>query len=192
MRSLSGILSLVAASCVLALWAPRVCADVSLTTSWERPVIFKIVDAESAGPPSQALLIIKTEKRVTGSAEPVYFYSVSKVPVTGLADYRISSTSTGADVRVVAPGYALLTQKLLWKALPDRKIDSSGIETSVPTITLEVKPLREARAWQREFRFIIAPELEDLLPLQPPFLSRDEHRIINEFLNRERDRMLGL
>jgi hypothetical protein len=192
MKSLRGVLSLFAAICLLALWSPPVSADVNLTTSWERPVKFKLVDAESEGPLSQALLILKTEKRTEGSAQPVFFYEVVKGSVTGLAEYRVSEKSPGAEVWVVAPGYALLTKKLLWKDLPGRQIDSSGLETSVPTIPLTVKPLPEASAWQREFRFVIVPELEDLLQLQPPFLSRDEHRTINEFLNRERDRILGL
>ncbi len=192
MISLRGFFALVAAICLLALWHPSASADVNLTTSWERPVQFKVVDVESEGPLSQALLIIRTEKRTEGSPDPVFFFEVIKGAVTGLAEYRVSEKSPGAEVRVVAPGYALLTQKLLWKDLPARQIDSSGLEASVPTITLKVKPLPEARAWQREFRFVIVPELEDLLQLQPPFLSRDEHRTINEFLNRERDRMLGL
>ncbi len=192
MRSLRGALALVVASGLLAIWSPGVNADVNLTTSWERAVQLKIVDLESEGPLSQALLIIKTEKRAEGSADPVYFYDVMQGSVTGLADYRVGEKSPGADVRVVVPGYALLTQKLFWKDLPARQIDSSGLEKTVPTITLTLKPLPQASDWQREFRFVIAPELEDLLQLQPPFLSRDEHRTINEFLNRERNRMLGL
>jgi hypothetical protein len=185
-------LSLVVASGLLALWSPGVNADVNLTTSWERPVKFKIVDVESEGPLSQALLIIKTEKHTEGSADPVYFYDVMQGSVTGLVDYRVSEKSPGADVRVVVSGYALLSQKLSWQDLPARQIDSSGLETTIPTITLTLKPLPKASDWQREFRFVVAPELEELLQLQPPFLSRDEHRTINEFLNRERDRMLGL
>jgi len=192
MRALLCFFALVASSCLLALWPYPVCADVNLTTSWERPVKFNVVDADSEGPLSQPLLIIKTAKHAEGSAEPVFFYEVIKGSFAGFGDYRVSEKSTGAEVRVVAPGYALLTQKLLWKDLPPRKIDSFGLETSVPTITLMVKSLSEASAWQREFRFVIVPELEDLLQLQPPFMSRDDHRTINEFLNRERDRMLGL
>ena len=192
MRFLRGVFSLVVASGLLAFWSPRLDADVNLTTSWERPVQLKIVDVASEGPLSQALLIIKTEKHAEGSADPVYFYDVMQGAATGLADYRVSEKSPGADVRVVVPGYALLTQKLFWKDLPARQTDSSGLETTIPTITLSLKPLPKASDWQREFRFVIAPELEDLLQLQPPFLSRDEHRTIQEFLNRERDRMLGL
>ena len=192
MRFLRGVFSLVVAGGLLAFWSPRLDADVNLTTSWERPVQLKIVDVESQGPLPQALLIIKTEKHAEGSADPVYFYDVMQGAATGLADYRVSEKSPGADVRVVVPGYAILTQKLLWQVLPARKLDSSGLDVDAPVIVLTVKPLPEDRQWLREFRFVIAPEMEDLMQLQPPFLSRDEQRIIEEFLNRERDRLLGL
>ena len=180
------------AICLTGLWIPWADAALSLSTSWERPVTFKLVDADSNGPLDEALLIIKTEKRAEGSPEPVYFYDVLKGPATGLIDYRISEKSAGAEVRVVRHGYALLTQKLLWQALPARKLDSSGLDVDAPVIVLTVKPLPEDRQWLREFRFVIAPEMEDLMQLQPPFLSRDEQRIIEEFLNRERDRLIGL
>jgi hypothetical protein len=180
------------AICLIGFWGPPADAGLSLSTSWERPVTFKLVDAESSAPLDEALLIIKTEKRAEGSTEPVYFYDVVKGPTTGLIDYRVSEKTPGAEIRVVRHGYALLTQKLLWQSLPARKLDSSGLDIDAPVIALPAKPLSEEKGWLREFRFVIAPELEDLLQVQPPFLSRDEQRTIDEFLNRERDRLLGL
>lgn len=177
---------------VLPVGLPQAAAEVTLITSWERPVKFKVLDAVTDAPVPQALLIVKYEKRTEGRDEPLPFYDVMPAAVTGLADYRVSSQSPGAEIKVVAPGYRLLTQKLSWQGLPPRQFDSSGLETSVPVFPLALKPLDQEGAWKREFRLVIVPELEDLLPLQPPYLSRDELRVINEFLNRERNRMLGL
>lgn len=171
---------------------PQAAAEVSLVTSWERPVKFKLLDAVTQDPVPQALLIVKNEKRTEGRDEALSFYDVIPAAVTGLADYRVGSQSPGAEIKVVAPGYRMLTQKLSWQGLPPRRFDSSGAETNLPVFPLELKPLDQDGAWKREFRLVVVPELEDLLPLQPPYLSRDELRMINEFLNRERNRMLGL
>jgi hypothetical protein len=177
---------------LLAFWSIPVYADLNLTTNWERPVQFKVVDVESEKPLAQPLLIIKSAKRTESSAEPIAFYDVIKGAVTGFADYRVDENSTAAEVWAIVSGYKLTTHRVLWKELPARQMDSSGMEVNVPTITLALKPVGKASDWQREFRLVIAPELEDLLQLKPPYLSGDEHRAISEFLNRERDRMLGL
>ncbi len=177
---------------LLVFWGFPVYADFNLTTSWERPVQFKVIDIESEEPLAQPLLIIKSEKHTESSAAPIAFYDVIKGSVTGQAEYKVDEKSTVAEVWAIVSGYKLTTHRILWKELPARQMDSSGMEVNIPTITLTLKPVGKASDWQREFRLVIAPELEDLLQLKPPYLSGDEHRAISEFLNRERDRMLGL
>jgi len=167
-------------------------AEMTLTTSWERPVKFKVVDAESGAPIAQPLVILKMEKHLEGTEAALPFYDVMQGAATGFADYRVSTKSLSAVVMVLVPGYRMLTQKLIWKDLPARQFDSAGIETSVPTITLAVTPLGRASGWPREYRFVIVPELEDITPLSPPYLSREEKKLLEEFLRREENRLLGL
>lgn len=192
MTTLRVFLTTVAAIILIALNCPQVDAAINLTTSWERAVKFKVIDAESGKAISQSLLIVKTKKSVEGSAEPVFFYDVVKGSVSGLADYRVDTKSPNAEVWVIVAGYKFTIHNVLWNELPTRQMDNSGIEENIPTITLTLKPLEKPSAWQREFRLVVAPELEDLQTLHPTFLSNDKQRIIREFLNRERDRMLGL
>lgn len=185
--------ALVAAIVFMSLtWGHDCRAEVTLTTSWERPVRFKIVDAHSNMPLSQPLVILKVEKHLEGAEGALPFYDVMQGSATGVADYRVSNKSLSAEVRVIVSGYNLLTRKLLWQELPPRQFDSAGIETSVPTITLAMKPLDKASAWQREYRLVIVPELEDITPLSPPYLAPDEKRLLDEFLRREDNRLLGL
>lgn len=183
---------LAAAISLLVVFCSSSFADVSLTTSWDRQVKFKVFDAESEEVLSQPLLIIKSEKRTETTAEPIPFYDVIKGSETALIDYRVDAKSPLAEVWAVVPGYKLTTHRILWQELPARQMDGSGLEVNFPTVLLPLKPVGNAKDWQREFRLVIAPELEDLLRLKPPYLSADEHRAISEFLNRERDRMLGL
>ncbi len=177
---------------LLLVLCPQAEAAINVTTSWERPVIFKIIDAESGKALPQPLLIIKMEKNVEGSAESLSFYDVVRGSASGLADYQVDTKRVSAEVWVIVADYKFTTHNVLWKDLPARQVDSSGVEREIPILPLALKPLEKASSWQREFRLVVAPELEDLQTVHPPFLSADEQRIIREFLNRERDRMLGL
>lgn len=191
MMALRTTLSLMMVSILLVSWNPQLCAAVNITTSWERPVTFKVVDINSAAALSQPLLIIKKVKLAEGVAEPIPFYEVITGSSAGLADYLVEVKSEGVEVRVIVPGYVLSTRKLLWNELPPRELDGFGSEKKIPTITLALQPLAKASDWKREFRLVIEPELEDLLPLKPPHLSKEGHRAINEFLNRERNPKLS-
>jgi hypothetical protein len=137
-------------------------------------------------------VVIKMEKRLEGMESALPFYDVMQGAATGFADYRVSTRSLSAVVMVVVPGYRLLTQKLLWQELPARQFGSAGNETSVPTITLAMTALGQASAWRREYRLAIVPELEDITPLTPPYLAPDEKKLLEEFLRREENRLLGL
>ena len=75
--------------------------------------------------------------------------------------------------------------------MPPREYDSFGLEKNLPRLTLALKPLPKASDWKREFRLVVVPELEDILQMKPPYLSKEEQRVINEFLNRERHSPLG-
>ena len=108
-----------------------------------------------------------------------------------LVDYLVEVKSEGVEVRVIVPGYELLTRKVLWNKLPPRELDDFGSAKKIPIITLPLKPLAKASDWKREFRLVIVPELEELILLKPPQLSKQGHRAINEFLNRERNPALG-
>lgn len=192
MRPVRELLLLASAFCLLAFCALPVHADLNLTTSWDRLVKFKIVDAESDEALPQPLVIIKSEKRTEGRTEALAFYDVIKGSMAGQAEYRVDEKNAVAEVWAIVPGYKLTTHRVLWKELPARQMDSSGMEVNIPTLTLGLKSVGQPSDWKREFRLVIAPELEDLMQLKPPFLSADEQRAISEFLNRERDRMLGL
>lgn len=189
--ALRNILSLVLVSFLLVSWSHQLYAAVNITTSWERPVNFKVVDHDSAAALSEPLLIIKKVKLAEGVADPIPFYEVITGSAAGLADYLVEVKSEGVEVRVIVPGYVLLTRKVLWNKLPPRELDDFGSAKKIPMITLPLKPLAKASDWTREFRLVIVPELEYLMTLKPPQLSKDGHRAITEFLNRERHPTLG-
>lgn len=190
MNALRGALLLAMVSFLLVSWRSDLSAA-NITTSWERPVVFKIVDADSGAALSQPIVIIKQAKLFEGSVEPIHFYDVITGSAAGLAEYQVEVKSDGAEVRVIVPGYLLLTRKVSWKELPPRELDSFGLEKNLPRLTLTLKPLPKASDWKREFRLVVAPELEDILQLKPPYLSKEGQRVINEFLNRERHPPLG-
>ncbi|MFC1779090.1 hypothetical protein ACFLZU_01945 [Thermodesulfobacteriota bacterium] len=191
MMALRTALSLVLVGFILASWSPRLYAAIDITTSWERPVTFKVVDVDSAAALSQPLLIIKKVKLAEGIAEPIIFYEVLTGSTAGLVDYLVEVKSEGVEVMSIVPGYGLSNRKVFWNELPPRELDGFGSEKKVPTITLALKPLPKASDWKREFRLVIVPELEELILLKPPQLSKQGHRAINEFLNRERNPALG-
>ena len=87
----------------------------------------------------------------------------------------------------------LHTQQVSWKDLPPNKRDDFGLDIGPPPeITIALKDLSRSNRWQSNFRLSIAPELDELLKVKPPFLSAEDNRIPREFLNRERNRMIGL
>ena len=191
MMALRTALYLVLVGFILVSWSPRLYAAIDITTSWERPVTFKVVDVDSAAALSQPLLIIKKVKLAEGIAEPIIFYEVITGSTAGLVDYLVEVKSEGVEVMSIVPGYGLSHRKVFWNELPPRELDGFGSEKKVPTITLALKPLPKASDWKREFRLVIVPELEELILLNPPQLSKQGHRAINEFLNRERNPALG-
>lgn len=185
MNALRGALLLAMVSFFLVSWRADLSAA-NITTSWERSVVFKVVDADSGAALSQPIVIIKQAKHFEDSVEPIYFYDVITGSTAGLAEYKVAVKSDGAEVRAIVPGYQLLTRKVSWQELPPREFDNFGIENNLPRLTLALKALPKASDWKREFRLVVVPELEDILQLKPPYLSKEEQRVLSEFLNRER------
>ena len=167
-------------------------AEVTVRVSWERPVNFKLVDAETGEALPKALLVVITEKIEESARQPVLFYDVFERSAAGLVAYPASEKISGVEVRAAATGYALLSQKISWQDLPARQKDQYGLDIGKPPeIPLALKNLSRSGRWPSHFRLVLGPELDELMLQKPPQLSPDEKRLIGEFLNRERNRMLG-
>jgi hypothetical protein len=178
---------------MLLIWVTQSRAEVTFTVGWERPVRFKVVDAETGAAVAKPLLIIKTEKTEEGSNQPVAYYEVLEGSENGMVPFQANEKIRGVEVRAVATGYALLTRNVLWQELPPRQRDEQGLDLGPPPeIVLALKDLSRTGRWQSNFRLTVAPDLDELLQVKPPFLSTEDKRIISEFLNRERNQMLGL
>ncbi len=170
----------------------QVFAEVSIRVSWERPVQFRLTDAETGAAIPRPLLIIITEKFAEGGNRPIPFYDVLEGTESGVVAYQASDKDTGVEIRAVATGYALLSQKVNWQDLPPRHKDQHGLDVGAPeVIPVALKNLSHTGRWQSHFRLVIAPELEEMLQLKPPHLSPAEKRLISDFLNRQHNQRLG-
>jgi len=167
-------------------------AEVTLTLGWERPVRFKVVDAETGEAVARPLLIVATEKEYEGAPQPVKTFEVLRGGESGTVDYKASEKVRGVELRLTAPGYAYLIKQVSWQQLPPRQRDKEGFDLGPPpVIELALKNLERSGDWKREFRISIGPALEEYLALGPPAMSREGKKLIADFLNKERDKLLG-
>ena len=87
---------------------------------------------------------------------------------------------------------AYLVKQVGWQRLPPRQRDREGFDVGPPpVIEVALKNLERSGDWKREFRISIGPALEEYLSLGPPAMSREGKQLIGDFLNRERDKLLG-
>lgn len=173
-------------------WPAAVPAEFTLRFGWERPVQFKVVDAQTGEPVPRPLVIVETEKVYEGSAEPVKSYEVLRGNDLGQVDYKASEKVPGVGLRIVASGYAMLYKRLSWKDLPPRQRDREGFDVGPPPVVpIEMKNLERLGEWKNNFRLNIGPALEEFLEIGPPAMSPEDKKAIADFLNRERDKLLG-
>ncbi|BCR03102.1 hypothetical protein DESUT3_01710 [Desulfuromonas versatilis] len=176
---------------LLSLSAPAA-AQVSVSFGWERPVQFKVVDAETGEAVARPLLVVATSKEYPGAPAPVKSYDVYRGNAVGVVDYKASEKVPGVELRVVASGYSFLTKQVHWKDLPQRKRDSDGLDLGPPpVVTIELKNLERSGEWARNFKLNIGPALEEFLEIGPPAMSRDGKKLIGDFLDKERGKLLG-
>ncbi len=109
-------MSLLAATCAL--------AEMEVILGWERPVRFAVTDADSGEPVPRPLMIVATEKRYEGSAQPVVTYKVFRGKKAGIVDYMASEKNAGVELRVTAPGHEFLVKQVRWSDLPPRQSGS--------------------------------------------------------------------
>jgi len=167
-------------------------AEVTLTLGWERPVQFRVVDAETGEAVSRPLLIVATEKEYEGAPQPVTTFEVLRGGENGTVDYKASENVAGVELRLTAPGYAYLIKQVGWQQLPPRQRDREGFDGGPPpVIEVPLKNLERSGDWKREFRISIGPALEEYLALGPPAMNREGKKLIGDFLNKERDKLLG-
>ncbi len=172
--------------------AATAAAQVSVSFGWERPVQFKVVDAETGEAVAKPLLVVATSKDYPGAPAPVKSYHVYRGNAVGVVDYKASEKQPGVELRVVASGYSLLVKQVNWKELPQRRRDSDGFDLgSPPVVTIELKNLERQGEWARNFKINIGPALEELLEIGPPAMTRDSKQLIADFLNKERGKLLG-
>lgn len=167
-------------------------AELTVIKSWERPVLFKAVDASTGEPVPSPLMIVATEQAYEGAPAPVKSYEVFRGDSEGSVEYRASDRVAGAELHVVASGYALLYKSVKWSDLPPRQRDAAGFETGKPpVVAIELKKFATKSDWNRELRLNIGPTLDDFLKIRPPAMGQEGKKLIEEFLNRERDKLIG-
>ncbi len=174
------------------LLASPVFAEVTLSLGWERPVRFKVVDAETGEAVAKPLVLVGTTKEYPGAPAPLQMFEVLRGNSAGLIEYQASEKTSGVELRVTASGYALLIKKVHWKDLPPRQQDRDGFDLGpAPLITIELKNLARSGEWAHNFKLNIGPALEEYLELVPPAMTREGKKAIADFLDKERGRLLG-
>ncbi len=171
---------------------PAARAEITLTLGWERPVQFKVIDAETGEAVSRPLLIVETEKVYEGAPQAVKNFEVLRGNDLGLIDYKASEKVPTVGLRVVASGYAMLYKKFSVKELPPRQRDREGFDVGpAPAVVIEMKNLERHGEWKNNFRLNIGPALEEFLEVGPPAMPKEGKKLLADFLNKERDKLLG-
>lgn len=167
-------------------------AEMEIILGWERPVRFAVIDAETGEPVPRPLLIVATEKLYEGSAQPVVTYKVLRGTAAGTVDYQASEKNAGVELQVTAPGHELLVKQVSWKELPPRQRDERGSDVGpVPVIPVELNNLERLGEWKQSFRLNIRPSLEELLQLPAHAMSRQDRKVISDFIDRQENSLLG-
>jgi len=166
--------------------------EISVQLAWERSLRLRLVDEPSRQPLGKALVVVVREKGYPGVSESGRLVEAFRANGEGVLMLKASLKSTGATLLVTAPGYALLDRRLEWQQLFPVPMDKPGYAYEPVEVVVALRGPQDPAAWRRDFQLLVRPQLEELQGAPSQEIREASRRIIKEYLEREKNRYLGL
>jgi len=180
------------AGLLLTLASPLAQAEISVQLAWERSLQLHLVDEQSRQPLARALVVVIREKGYPGVSASGRLIEAFRADAEGLLMLKASLKSTGATLLVTAPGYALLDRRLEWQQLFPGEMDKPGYTYEPVEVAVALRAPQDPGGWRSDFQLLVRPQLEELLVTPAQEISRAAQRVIKDYLEREKNRYLGL